>query len=211
MSLRDAGESLGPGQITNTNRYTLRAALEEAGAEVVDAGVARDVREELAARLKAAAKTDLIVSTGGVSMGGLRPGPGAPEEQAPSISAGRAPAGEAAHRDATRADDQVGFGRCLEPGGEFFPDVARNPGIDDLGTASSRARAAYSGCVGDLPGPSDSPASRTHRRWSAPSRADAEWFGRVVRPVDASTPISPGVRIRPRTATVSPRRMSLPA
>jgi molybdopterin molybdotransferase len=67
--LRDAGESLGPGQITNTNRYTLRAALEEAGAEVVDAGVARDVREELVARLEAAARTDLIVSTGGVSMG----------------------------------------------------------------------------------------------------------------------------------------------
>ncbi|HEV3461133.1 MAG TPA: gephyrin-like molybdotransferase Glp [Candidatus Dormibacteraeota bacterium] len=67
--LRDAGESLGPGQITNTNRYTLRAALEEAGAEVVDAGVARDVREELVARLQSAARTDLIVSTGGVSMG----------------------------------------------------------------------------------------------------------------------------------------------
>jgi molybdopterin molybdotransferase len=67
--LRDAGESLGPGQITNTNRYTLRAALEEAGAEVIDAGVARDVREELVARLHAAARTDLIVSTGGVSMG----------------------------------------------------------------------------------------------------------------------------------------------
>jgi len=67
--LRDAGESLGPGQITNTNRYTLRAALEEAGAEVVDAGVARDVREELVARLQAAALSDLIVSTGGVSMG----------------------------------------------------------------------------------------------------------------------------------------------
>jgi len=67
--LRDAGESLGPGQITNTNRYTIRAALEEAGAEVVDAGVARDVREELVARLQSAALTDLIVSTGGVSMG----------------------------------------------------------------------------------------------------------------------------------------------
>jgi molybdopterin molybdotransferase len=67
--LRDAGESLGPGQITNTNRYTLRAALEEAGAEVVDAGVARDVREELVDRLQAAAATDLTVSTGGVSMG----------------------------------------------------------------------------------------------------------------------------------------------
>jgi molybdopterin molybdotransferase len=67
--LRDAGEPLGPGQITNTNRYTLRAALEEAGAEVLDAGVARDVREELIARLHSAAATDLIISTGGVSMG----------------------------------------------------------------------------------------------------------------------------------------------
>jgi len=47
----------------------LRAALEEAGAEVVDAGVARDVREELVARLHSAAATDLIISTGGVSMG----------------------------------------------------------------------------------------------------------------------------------------------
>jgi len=67
--LRDAGDSLGPGQITNTNRYTLRAAIEEAGAEVVDGGVARDVREDLVTRLQAAARTDLIVSTGGVSMG----------------------------------------------------------------------------------------------------------------------------------------------
>jgi molybdopterin molybdotransferase len=67
--LRDAGESLGPGQITNTNRYTLYAALEEAGAEVIDAGVARDVREELLGRLQSAASTDLIVTTGGVSMG----------------------------------------------------------------------------------------------------------------------------------------------
>jgi molybdopterin molybdotransferase len=67
--LRDAGESLGPGQITNTNRYALRAAIEEAGAEVVDAGVARDVREDLVARLQSADLTDLVVSTGGVSMG----------------------------------------------------------------------------------------------------------------------------------------------
>jgi molybdopterin molybdotransferase len=67
--LRDAGESLGPGQITNTNRYTLRAALEEAGAEVIDAGVARDERKDLNDRFKAAADTDLVVTTGGVSMG----------------------------------------------------------------------------------------------------------------------------------------------
>ena len=67
--LRDAGEALGPGQITNTNRYTLRAALEEAGAEVIDAGVARDERNDLNDRFKAASGTDLVVTTGGVSMG----------------------------------------------------------------------------------------------------------------------------------------------
>ena len=67
--LRDAGEALGPGQITNTNRYTLRAALEEAGAEVIDAGVARDERHDLINRFEAAADTDLAVTTGGVSMG----------------------------------------------------------------------------------------------------------------------------------------------
>jgi molybdopterin molybdotransferase len=67
--LRDAGEPLGPGQITNTNRYTLQAALEEAGAVVVDAGVARDDREDLVSRLLSAEAADLVVSSGGVSMG----------------------------------------------------------------------------------------------------------------------------------------------
>jgi molybdopterin molybdotransferase len=67
--LRDAGEWLGPGQITNTNRYSLRAALEEAGAEVLDVGVARDTRADLVERLGSAEDADLIVSTGGVSMG----------------------------------------------------------------------------------------------------------------------------------------------
>jgi molybdopterin molybdotransferase len=67
--LRDAGEPLGPGQITNTNRYSLRAALEEVGAEVVDVGVARDTRADLLERLESAKGADLVVSTGGVSMG----------------------------------------------------------------------------------------------------------------------------------------------
>jgi len=67
--LRDAGEVLGPGQITNTNRYSLRAAIEEANGLVVDAGVAPDERQALQSHLAAAAQTDLIVTTGGVSMG----------------------------------------------------------------------------------------------------------------------------------------------
>ena len=67
--LREPGEALGPGQITNTNRYTLRAAVEEAGGIVIDAGVARDDRRDLMDRLGAAGETDLVVTTGGVSMG----------------------------------------------------------------------------------------------------------------------------------------------
>ncbi len=67
--LRDAGQSLGPGEITNTNRYTLVAALEAAGATALDAGVARDERTDLAARLELFADADLVLTTGGVSMG----------------------------------------------------------------------------------------------------------------------------------------------
>lgn len=67
--LREPGEPLGPGQITNTNRYTLLAAVEDAGGIVVDAGVARDERGDLVDRLAAAGGTDLVVTTGGVSMG----------------------------------------------------------------------------------------------------------------------------------------------
>jgi molybdopterin molybdotransferase len=67
--LREPGEPLGPGQITNTNRYTLLAAVQEAGGIVIDAGVARDERGDLIERLGAASETDLVVTTGGVSMG----------------------------------------------------------------------------------------------------------------------------------------------
>jgi molybdopterin molybdotransferase len=67
--LREPGEALGPGQITNTNRYTLLAAIQEAGGIVIDAGVARDDRGDLIERLGAAGDTDLVVTTGGVSMG----------------------------------------------------------------------------------------------------------------------------------------------
>jgi molybdopterin molybdotransferase len=67
--LREAGESLGPGQITNTSRYTLMAAVEEAGGEVIDAGVARDQGDDLMGRLRKGSRGDLLLTTGGVSMG----------------------------------------------------------------------------------------------------------------------------------------------
>jgi molybdopterin molybdotransferase len=67
--LREAGEILQPGQITNTNRYTLAAAVEEAGGLVIDAGVARDERTDLLDRLQSGTNADLLITTGGVSMG----------------------------------------------------------------------------------------------------------------------------------------------
>ena len=67
--LREPGEALEPGQITNTNRYTLLAAVQDAGGIVIDAGVARDERGDLIERLGAAGDADLVVTTGGVSMG----------------------------------------------------------------------------------------------------------------------------------------------
>jgi molybdopterin molybdotransferase len=79
--LREPGEALAPGQITNTNRYTLLAAIEEAGGQVVDAGVARDERSDLMDRLRAAGETDLVVTTGGVSMGAYDLVRGVLEEQ----------------------------------------------------------------------------------------------------------------------------------
>ena len=79
--LREPGEPLAAGQITNTNRYTLLAAVEEAGGQVVDAGVARDERTDLNDRLRAAGETDLVVTTGGVSMGAYDLVRGVLEEQ----------------------------------------------------------------------------------------------------------------------------------
>ncbi len=67
--LRDPGQALGPGQIVNSNRYALSAAVREAGASAVDLGVARDRREELELRIRGAEGADLLVISGGVSMG----------------------------------------------------------------------------------------------------------------------------------------------
>jgi molybdopterin molybdotransferase len=67
--LREPGESLLPGQITNTNRYSLQAAIDEAGGQVLDLGVALDKRADLADRLAGAGEVELVVTTGGVSMG----------------------------------------------------------------------------------------------------------------------------------------------
>jgi molybdopterin molybdotransferase len=64
------GPPLGPGQIRDSNRPMLIAALEEAGAEVVDLGHVPDDEPALRRALaRGAESADVVMTSGGVSMG----------------------------------------------------------------------------------------------------------------------------------------------
>jgi molybdopterin molybdotransferase len=68
--LVDPGVELGPGQIVDSNSYMLTAAVREAGADAVRVGPVRDDEEDLERVLvEEAARSDLILTSGGVSMG----------------------------------------------------------------------------------------------------------------------------------------------
>ncbi len=68
--LVDPGEPLRPGQIYNTNRFTLLGLLAKAGCDVVLCESLEDTREATRDTLeRAAAEADLIITTGGVSVG----------------------------------------------------------------------------------------------------------------------------------------------
>ena len=62
---------LEPGKIRDSNSYTIAALIEDAGAEVIRLGVAKDDRESVQALLEKAAhlKVDMILSSAGVSVG----------------------------------------------------------------------------------------------------------------------------------------------
>lgn len=65
----DVGEPLLPGKIRNSNSYLLEAAVRRAGAEPQRLGVARDTVESLREKFTAAVQSDLIITSGGVSVG----------------------------------------------------------------------------------------------------------------------------------------------
>jgi molybdopterin molybdotransferase len=68
--LVDPGKPLGPGQIYNSNRFTLIGLMAESGCEVVLCESLRDEREATRETLlRAAAASDLIITSGGVSVG----------------------------------------------------------------------------------------------------------------------------------------------
>ena len=68
--LCEPDQPLKAGQIYNSNRYTLRGLLETLGCEVIDLGIVNDTLEATReAMLSAAAETDLVMTSGGVSVG----------------------------------------------------------------------------------------------------------------------------------------------
>jgi gephyrin len=70
--LVEPGKPLEPGQIRDSNRFSMTAAVRETGAEVVWAGQAPDERPELERLLRERiAESDVVLTSGGVSMGEL--------------------------------------------------------------------------------------------------------------------------------------------
>ena len=68
--LIEPGEPAAPGQIYNSNRFTMHGQLSAWGFEVVDLGVARDRPEVVRDKLKQAAEqADVVITSGGVSVG----------------------------------------------------------------------------------------------------------------------------------------------
>ena len=68
--LVSVGRPLGPGQIYDSNRYTLFGMLTRAECEILDMGVIRDTPEAVEeAFVQASAAADVIITSGGVSVG----------------------------------------------------------------------------------------------------------------------------------------------
>jgi len=68
--LASLGQPLAPGEVYDSNRYTLWANLARLGVDIIDMGVVRDDPQALETALKAAAEqADVVLTTGGVSVG----------------------------------------------------------------------------------------------------------------------------------------------
>jgi len=67
--LVDIDEPVSPWKIVSSNSYSLAAEVLQCGGIPLQIGIARDNREDLVAKFRAALRADLIVSSGGVSVG----------------------------------------------------------------------------------------------------------------------------------------------
>jgi molybdopterin molybdotransferase len=57
------------GKIINSNSYSIAGQVLECGGQPLQLGIARDCREELAAKMKEGLVADILITTGGVSVG----------------------------------------------------------------------------------------------------------------------------------------------
>ncbi|MCP4077764.1 MAG: molybdopterin molybdotransferase MoeA [Gammaproteobacteria bacterium] len=68
--LIEPGKPLEPGKIYDSNRYTLTGLLQNMGCEIVDLGIVGDTFEQTTkAIMEATETTDLVITSGGVSVG----------------------------------------------------------------------------------------------------------------------------------------------
>ncbi|MBO1272710.1 molybdopterin molybdotransferase MoeA [Shewanella sp. 4t3-1-2LB] len=68
--LRPVGSELAPGQIYDSNRYSIKGLLIKAGVEWIDLGVIKDDPEAIRQAFReAAARADMVLTSGGVSVG----------------------------------------------------------------------------------------------------------------------------------------------
>ncbi|MEM7131161.1 MAG: gephyrin-like molybdotransferase Glp [Chloroflexota bacterium] len=70
--LVEPDQPMGPGQIRDSNRSMLMAAIGEAGGQVIDLGIGQDERADLERRIRRGLdEADILITSGGVSMGDL--------------------------------------------------------------------------------------------------------------------------------------------
>lgn len=68
--LVEPGTPLGPGQIRNSNAFSIAAQVSEAGGAPLRMGIARDTEDDVRAKVtEALERADVVVTTGGVSVG----------------------------------------------------------------------------------------------------------------------------------------------
>jgi molybdopterin molybdotransferase len=67
--LASIGTPLKQGEVYDSNRYTLYGMLADLGVEIADLGVVRDDPTQLEAALRKASQSDVVITTGGVSVG----------------------------------------------------------------------------------------------------------------------------------------------
>lgn len=68
--LKSIGEPLQPGEIYDSNRYTLYGMLQKLEVEIIDMGVVRDTREDVERAFQQASQlADVFITSGGVSVG----------------------------------------------------------------------------------------------------------------------------------------------